>query len=456
MCPSKSSYTVWLQNIIAGLTVSFVALSLGAAFGVLSERGAFAGMLSAALIAFVTSLLGGTRVQCSGPTAPMTAITAVVVAFAYNQMAARFPELVPDHFVNIVFFLTAGLLVLMGVLRLGRFITLVPNVVVSGFMNGIAVLIWVDQVCKLFDLGSKKAFEGPVAQNVVVAIATAALAFSIPWITRRWLPKFGSLLSATLLAIVIMTAASNVLKLPIEHVSLTASLKSFGDLTTLVSEQWPTTWSWPILLAALPFALQLSVLAYLDTLLTSLVVDQMTKEKTQQNRELCAQGIASAVIAFVGGIAGAQATIRSVLIVKENATMRLAGVLVGVFALIEIILLQDMINLIPQAVFAGILFKVGYDVFDWTPLRLYLGEWVKDRHQLLHPLFSRHDDQQIFVTNREFLVISGTTLVTLFWNLNVAVLLFTAIFYLHNWVFPRQRMRDLKPVTETEGVTDED
>jgi len=144
------------------------------------------------------------------------------------------------------------------------------------------------------------------------------------------------------------------------------------------------------------------------------------------------------------------------LIVKEHATKRLAGILVGVFALIEIILLQNLINLIPQAVFAGILFKVGYDVFDWKPLRLYVGEWAKDRHQLLHPVFSRHDDQKIFVTNREFLVIAGTTLVTLLWNLNVAVLLFTALFYLHNWVFPRHRMRDLKPVTETEGVTDED
>jgi len=144
------------------------------------------------------------------------------------------------------------------------------------------------------------------------------------------------------------------------------------------------------------------------------------------------------------------------LIVEEHATKRLAGVLVGVFALIEIILLQDLINLIPQAVFAGILFKVGYDVFDWRPLRLYVGEWVKDRHQLLHPVFSRHDDQEIFVTNREFLIIAGTTLVTLLWNLNVAVLLFTVLFYLHNWVFPRHRMRDLKPVTETEGVTDED
>jgi SulP family sulfate permease len=444
-----------LQEAVAGLTVSFVALSLGAAFGILSGRGSFVGMLSAALTATVTSLFGGTRVQCSGPTGPMTAVSAVIVAFAHDQLLHALPGVNPDHFMNIIFFLTGGLLLLFALLRLGKFITYVPNVVISGFMNGIAIIIWLDQIKQLFGLGGKTALGGPVTVNIAIAALTTALVFSLPNIFKKYLPRYASLLSATFLAIVIMTIAANLFHLPVEHISLSGSLHSFGDAVSLVQTQWPHEWSSAVLLLALPFAFQLSILAYLDTLLTSLVIDKMTKEKTKQNKELMAQGLGALTVAAVGGIPGAQATIRSVLIVKEKATLRLAGVLVGIFALIEMILLQDAINLIPQAVFSGILFKVGYDVFDWLPVRLYLKEWSKKRQAMLQQWFSRHDDEKIFVTNREFLMITGTTLVTIFWDLNTAVGVFTVLFYFHNQLLSRANpMRDLRPVVETEGIED--
>ena len=444
------------QNLIAGLTVSFVALSLGAAFGVLSGRGAFAGMISAALIALITSLFGGTRVQCSGPTGPMTTVTAVVIALAHDKIVSQFAGLNPDHFFNIVLFLTAGIMILMGILRLGKFVTYIPNVVVSGFMNGIAIIIWLDQVKKLFGLGGKAAYTGPVMTNLTVAVVTTVLVFTLPHFFRKYMSKWASLLSATFISIVVMTGLSALFKLPIEHVQLTASIHSWADVVSIYQAQWPTLWSLSIILTALPFALQLSILGYLDTLMTSLVVDKMTKEKTKQNKELIAQGVANGVVGLLGGIPGAQATIRSVLIVKEKATSRFAGILVGVFALIEILLFQDLINLIPQAVFAGILIKVGYDVFDLMPVKLYLKEWFRKRSVMLHNFFSSHLDEKIFVTHREMLVIVGATLVTILWDLNMAVFIFTVLFYLHNKVLVRKNpMRDLKPVTETEGMGEE-
>ena len=133
--PTPSAKTDLFRNIVVGLAVSFVALSLGAAFGILSGRGAFAGMVSAGIISVITSLLGGTRVQCSGPTAPMSVVAATVIAVAYEQIAEKVPGLVPDHFINTVFLLAGMLMLVMAVLRLGRFITMVPNVVISGFMN---------------------------------------------------------------------------------------------------------------------------------------------------------------------------------------------------------------------------------------------------------------------------------------------------------------------------------
>ena len=159
-----------IHNAVVGLAVSFVALSLGAAFGILSGRGAFAGMLSAGVIALVTSLLGGTRVQCSGPTAPMSVVAAVVISVAYDQMASQLSYINPEHFINSVFILSGVLLIIMALLRLGRFITIVPNVVISGFMNGIAVLIWIAQIEKIFGLGGTEPFEGLVIVNVLLVI----------------------------------------------------------------------------------------------------------------------------------------------------------------------------------------------------------------------------------------------------------------------------------------------
>lgn len=442
---------------MAALTVSFVALSLGAAFGILSGRGVFVGMLSAAIFASVTSAFGGTRVQCSGPTGPMTAVSAVLVAFAFSDFANKFPGINPNHFVNLAIILSGLFLILFGVLKTGKYIKLIPNVVVSGFMNGIAIIIWADQVRKIFGVGGKVAFTGSLWENLTVAILSAVLVFTIPLFTKKYLPKFSSLLSATFITIIFVSFLSIIFHFNIERVQLESSLNSWSDFTNIVKVNIPYEWSWNVIKLALPFALQLAILAYLDTLMTSLVIDKMTKESTKQNQELAAQGFAATLVAFIGGIPGAQATIRSVLIIKEKASMRLAGIMVGIFALIEMLLFQNAINLIPQAVFAGVLIKVGYDVFDWLPLKIYLSNLRHKPSILFKNFFSRHDEESIFVTNREMLVIIGTSLVTVFYDLNTAVGLFTVLFYLHNRVlFKKSQMRDLQPVVETESFVDEE
>ena len=421
----------WLQNILAGLTVSFVAISLGAAFGVMSERGALAGILSAGLIALITSLFGGTRIQCSGPTAPMTAVFATVFAVASDEFLGQFGavgtaaevSIMRDHFFNVVLLLTGALLILCALLRLGRFITLVPTVVISGFMDGIAVLIWVGEIKKLFGLGGSPTYTGGLGMNVAVAGITLVMLFTLPKLIKSIHPRLGSFLPATLLTIGIMSAAVMGLRLEIELVDLGAGIKSFSAITDLVVAQWPSSASLHMVWVALPFALNLTLLAYLDSLLTSLVVDQKvqkmfgTDEKTAQNQELVAQGLANGLVAFIGGIPGAQATIRSVLILNENATLRLAGVLTGAFVLVEMLLFQDLVSYIPKAVFAGLLIKVGYDVMDWGPLV----NWVKER---------RTPVEKITVPHLDLFFIVGTTVVTVVWNLNAAVLGFTALFYI--------------------------
>lgn len=420
MISENNSSHSWAQNIIAGLTVSFVAISLGAAFGILSTRGAFAGILSAGLIALVTALLGGTRIQCSGPTAPMTAVTIAVVVEAQTRFReSANPGVSVDHFLNIVIYLAGAILVLMALLRLGKFITMVPKVVISGFMNGIALLIWLDQIRKLFGLGETQSIGGSIGLNVGIAGITLVLLFILPGVLKKHVPQLAHYLPATLIALIVMTGVVAICGLDIERVTLNASLTSWTDFTNLVEAQWPRDWSSEMLLAALPFAFQLAFLCYLDTLLTSLVVDKLVQTKfqsnetTAQDKELFAQGVANASVAVFGGIPGAQATIRSVLILNEGATLRIAGVAVGIFVFVEMILFQGLISTIPQAVFSGILFKVGYDVFDWEPV-------IK--------AFSKTATHK--PTASDWFFIGGTTIVTLIVDLNTAVILFCVLYYL--------------------------
>ena len=429
MQQTKTSSDTFIKDLLAGLTVSFAALSLGAAFGLMSGRGAFAGMIGAAVIPIITSLLGGTRLQASGPTGPMTAVTAVLVARAYDM----FPEKqLAEQFITLTILMSGLLMILCGILQLGRLIRFVPNAIIIGFMNGIAVLIWWDQIAKIFGLAGKRMMEGNYLINFLVAIAVLVLIFMVPKLIRAVgiKQRFRAYFSAVLIGIIIGTVVCNLIGLDIEKVKLGATFNSFGEFGDLLSAYFPSQQilQQEYIMRAVPLALQLMLLGYLDSLLTSLVIDRMVKEKTKQNKELVAQGIANSVSGLLQGIPGAQATIRSVLLIKENAQTRLAGVLIGVFVLIWIFFFKDMISMIPAAVFAGVLFKAGWDVFE----REYISLFIKRK-------WSR------FATrNFQLALIAYTTIITVLFDLNVAVFTGTALFYLGRYFFKKYNLRDVE------------
>merc|ERR1711988_373608 len=217
----------------------------------------------------------------------------------------------------------------------------------------------------------------------------------------------------------------------IRRVDVGDPISSFSDVSNLFSKNVPTRWSGAWIAKAIPFALNLTMLCYLDTLLTSLVMDQKVDEKyaeadrwakTNQNKELFAQGVANGFVALFGGLPGAQATIRSVLILNEGARTRLAGVCVGVFAIIEMVALQSLVAKIPAAVFSGVLLKVGHDVFDYEPVINYVKCTLLRK---AHP-----GGNSPVVSHLDMLFIVGTTVVTIAVNLNIAVVSFTVAFYL--------------------------
>jgi sulfate permease, SulP family len=435
MAQTKVSSDTFIKDLLAGLTVSFAALSLGAAFGLMSGRGAFAGMIGAAVIPIITSLLGGTRLQASGPTGPMTAVTAILVARAYDLYPDR---TMAEQFITLTIIMSGLLMILCGILQLGRLIRFVPNAIIIGFMNGIAVLIWWDQIAKMFGIAGKQIMEGDTTTNLLVAIAVLAFIFFVPVLLRKiGIPqKYRSYFSAVLIGIIVGTVVCNMVGLNIEKVKLGATFNSFGEFGNLISAYFPSSeiLQQEHIMRALPLALQLMLLGYLDSLLTSLI---MIKEKTKQNKELVAQGIANGTAGLLQGIPGAQATIRSVLLIKENAQTRFAGVMIGVFVLIWIFFFKDMISLIPAAVFAGVLFKAGWDVFEREYISLYLKrKWSR--------FISR---------NFQLALIAYTTVITVLFDLNVAVVSGTILFYVLRFVFKKYNLRDVEEqyVEEDEG-----
>lgn len=426
----------FLGDITAGLTVSFAAISLGAAFGAMSGRGAFAGMIGAAVIPIIASIFGGTRLQASGPTAPMTAVSALTVAFAYESFAEK---MLAEQFITLVFILNAVCLVIAGAVRLGRLISFVPNVVILGFMNGIAVLIWKDQFVKVLALDGKTIMTGGIMMNIVLALATFALIFAIVWSLKKLNVRrqIRSLISGVLWSIIIMTALSLLLGFNLERIQLGNTIGSIGEFGAIIASYFPAEiLQTRYVMMALPFALQLTLLAYLDSLLTALIVDRMTREKSNLNKELVAQGLANGISGIFQGIPGAQATIRSVLLIKEGAQTRLAGILIGVFALISILLLKDYLALVPAAVFVGVLLKAGLDVCDKDFPAYYLQyQWFNSPAR-----------------NVQLLFILYTTVVTVFIDLNVAVISGTIFFYVARHIWKIQDVEsDFEQISEREA-----
>lgn len=401
-----------IHNLLVALTVSFVALSLGAAFGVLSGRGAFAGMFSAGVIALICGALGGTRVQCSGPVAPMAAVMAGVFAVANTNYAAdpmALGGVTPDHFLNLICFICGGALLLFALFRTGFLISYVPDSVISGFMTGISLIIWIGQIKFLFGLGTE-GITGSLPLNLFLVVFTIALIFLTRPFFDRFMPRLGTIIPGTLAALLIASAVADLFHFNVQHVSVDAAIPGWDGFVQMIKDQVPQNVSSATIWKALPYGLEFALICYLDTLMVALIIDRLRGEKTRKNKELMAQGIANTAVGFIGGVPGTQASIRSVLMTKEGATMRLAGVMVGVFVIFEMLMLQNWLALIPQAVFVGVLMKVGWDVCDKQPIWAFI---------------TRKKDRPPFL---EFFTIVGTAMLTVY-SLTLAVVAFTAFYY---------------------------
>ena len=356
----------WRGDLTGGLTAAVVALPLALAFGnaALGPGGAIYGLYGAIITGFLAALFGGTPAQVSGPTGPMSVTVAGVVSTLAAIGASR--DLADGDMLPLVMaaVVIGGLLqILMGVLRLGRYITMVPYSVVSGFMSGIGVIILTLQIGPLLGINSRggvlqslqmviRDFE-PNPAALIVGLVTLLVVFTTPRRISQWIPS-------PLLALVLITPLS-LLVFP-EGLARIGSIPGGGLSFNLPNWQE----QWPLLLRA---GLVLAVLGAIDSLLTSLVADNISHTRHRSTRELVGQGIANTVAGLFNGLPGAGATMRTVINIQSGGRTPLSGMTHSIVLLLLLLGAGPLAAGIPTALLAGILIKVGLDIIDWGFLR---------------------------------------------------------------------------------------
>jgi len=354
-------------DIYGGLTAAVVALPLALAMGVSSGAGPIAGIYGAIFVGFFAALFGGTPAQVSGPTGPMT----VVMAIIFTHYTGMFPE-DPAHGAALAFtvVIMGGLFqIAFGFMKIGRFIELVPHPVVSGFMSGIGVIIILLQIGPLIGHDSpSKPLEAAKAipdffQQIqldagLLGLITLLIVYGIP----KFLPKVNKLLPSPLIALI-----SGTLIMIVFMPKSTAPI--LGDIPTGFPSPHMPTFALDLLPDMLKSALTLATLGTIDSLLTSLVADNITRTLHKPDRELIGQGIGNTVAGIFGGLPGAGATMRTVVNVKAGGKTPLSGALHAAILLLIILGAGPLASAIPKAVLAGILIKVGTDIIDWDYLK---------------------------------------------------------------------------------------
>ena len=433
----KNIFSNLKGDLFGGITAGIVALPLALAFGVQSGLGAAAGLYGAIFIGMLAAIFGGTASQISGPTAPMTVISTVLVAEIVRMNNGELDKALPT--ILFVFLLAGIFQVLLGILKVGSYIKYIPYPVVSGFMTGIGVIILITQIFPTFGYNptldsqllakykplaeesllnkilADEASEGILviedfeetiarASNIseaevlkesktLISTETGGVVGSIKYASNalrniNWLEflltlgtvfiiygfkRITKLIPSTLVALVVITGLVQIL--------------GWNALTIADKSPIPSGFPLPklsifygvdlgLVMPYIVTAITLAGLGAIDSLLTSVVADNITKTKHKSNRELVGQGIGNSIAALFGGIPGAGATIRTVVNIQSGGKTRLSGVVHGLLLLMVLLILGPIASKIPLSVLAGILITVGIGVMDYRGLKA-LGKMPK-------------------------------------------------------------------------------
>ena len=338
-------------DVFGGVTAAVVGLPVALAFGIASGLGPLPGLYGAIAVGFFAAVFGGTRSQISGPTGPMAVAMAVIVTIHADSLAEAFTIVI-----------MAGLIqILLGAMRIGRFVAYTPYSVISGFMTGIGIIVILVHIPPF--LGWEHIAGGPlnsvrelphILGNVnygAILIASVTLLVGVLWpqrLRRIMPPTLAALVVGTLIGVFWLTNVSVI-----------------GNVPTGFPEIKLPDFSLDVLIKGLQPAVTIALLGSIDSLLTSLVADSMTRTRHNPNRELMGQGLGNIVAGFIGALPGAGATMGTVVNIRAGGRTQISGVIRAGILLALVLGLGRLVEEIPHAVLAGILIKVGWDIIDW-------------------------------------------------------------------------------------------
>ncbi|NLK66215.1 MAG: SulP family inorganic anion transporter [Campylobacteraceae bacterium] len=342
------------NDITGGIIAGVVALPLALAFGIASGLGASAGLWGAIVLGFFAAAFGGTKMQVSGPTGPMSVVCAATVFHFTGDIGT----------IMSIFVLAGLFQISFGILKLGKLVKFIPYSVVSGFMTGVGFIIIILQLNPMLGVegvGSTivaiKSLPTALSNINPTALIIALLTLTILYLTPK---KLANIIPPALIALIILTPVCAVFSLDIPLI---------GDIPTGFPEFIVPSPDLTKIVSIIMYALMLAILGSIDSLLTSLVADSITNTKHNSNQELIGQGIGNALVGFVGGIPGAGATMRTVANIKAGGRGRLSGATHSVFLLLVVLVLAPVVSYVPLSVLAGILIKVGIDILDYRLLK---------------------------------------------------------------------------------------
>lgn len=383
-------------DLFGGITAGIVALPLALAFGIqafggidspeASSLGALAGLVGATMLGFFAAMFGGTPSQISGPTGPMTVITASLISGVWTMSSGNISTVLLSMSMAGLF---CGLFqILFGIIKIGKYVRYIPYPVLSGFMSGIGIIIILQQIYPLIGLKSPVLVVDMVAKfpqmvssggisatALILGLGTIVIIQLFPLLTKK--------IPSTLVALIVMTVVSLFLdmdnKLIIGSIPAGLPMPFFAkEGISLAGVDWLQ-----VLKASIIPGLTLAGLGSIDTLLTSVVADNITKTKHNSNKELIGQGIGNIAAGLFCGLAGAGATMRTVVNVKSGGRTKISGMIHSLFLLAILLGLGSLVQYVPLSVLAGILITVGWGIIDFKGLKDLLKIPIADAFVLI-------------------------------------------------------------------------
>jgi len=359
------------DEILCGLTVALAMVPEAVAFAIIAGIHPLHGLYAAFMVGLITSIFGGRPGMISGATGALAVV--IVALIAQHGIAYLFPAVVLMGLIQIG----------VGVLRLGKFIRLVPHSVMLGFVNGLAIVIFMAQFASFREpvrdeAGRVVSFDGPwlvggsLATLIILALLTMAIIHFLPKLTRAVPSSLAAIVSVTLIA---------TFGLPL----LGLDTKTVGDIAGSIKGGWPWEWfafpfgdmTWATMLSLetlkiiLPYSLILAAVGLIESLMTLTLIDEITDTRGRGNRECIGQGLANILTGMFSGMGGCAMIGQSLINVNSGARGRASGISAALFLLMFILFLSPLIEVIPMAALVGVMFMVVIGTFEWTSLRMW-------------------------------------------------------------------------------------